>query len=109
MTAMLVKAARIGLSDCPAVSRFSLISSPSQDPTVCHDSKSQIMPEKKEENNANLVFVLENCHKMSSASPLLWQFACGMHIHAGINIQANHGYVTFKHRRAQSSQGSHLN
>lgn len=27
------------------------------------------MPEKKEENNANLVFVLENSHKISSASP----------------------------------------
>lgn len=40
-------------------------------------------------------------------NPALWFtffFFChrGMHIHARINIHANHGYVTFKHSRAQS-------
>lgn len=56
MTAMRVKEARLVLSDWLAFFRFSLISSSSQDPSVSHNSSLKNMPEKKEQNNANLFF-----------------------------------------------------
>jgi len=73
----------------------------------------------------SFLFVFENSHEFSSASPCFGNlpepriivyvfffvvFFCrsGMHIHVGINIHANHGYVTFKHSRVQSSQMSIL-